>query len=85
LHGFICGNYNCILFIFAQAESTKQATRQKVPDASEESNDQVASTSDAKVCADIKLGVFAVCSEALYLNKLLTFSSDYATPITQNC
>jgi protein TIF31 len=33
---------------FVEAESTKQATRQKVPDASEESNDQVASTSDAK-------------------------------------
>ena len=74
--------YNCILFIFGQAESTKQSTRQKVPDASEESGDQVASTSDAKVCADIKL--LAVCSEALCLNKLLTFSSDYATPIVQN-
>lgn len=46
---------NCILFMFGQAESTKQSTRQKVPDALEESGDQVASPSDAKVCADINL------------------------------
>nr|CAB3450888.1 unnamed protein product [Digitaria exilis] len=33
---------------FVEAESTKQSTRLKVPDALEESNDQIASTSDAK-------------------------------------
>ncbi|CAN6280189.1 unnamed protein product [Urochloa humidicola] len=33
---------------FVEAESTKQSTRKKLPDASEESNDQIASTSDDK-------------------------------------
>ncbi|CAL4885019.1 unnamed protein product [Urochloa decumbens] len=38
---------------FVEAESTKQSTKQKLPDASEESNDQVASSSDDKAsCVD---------------------------------
>jgi hypothetical protein len=51
------------IFIFGQAESTKQSTRRKVPDVSEESNDQVASPSDTKVCADINLGVLTKSCE----------------------
>ena len=67
LHGQICDKINCILFIFEQAESTKKSSRHKVPDAPEESHDQVIGTSDAKVSADNNLGVLVIWSEALYL------------------
>ena len=46
LHGQICDKINCILFIFEQVESTKKSSGHKVPDALEESQDQVARTSD---------------------------------------
>lgn len=72
---------NSILFMFVQAESTKQSTRLKVPDALEESNDQIASTSDAKVCADIYLRE-SVWLEVL-IHKLPVVSSDHATLIAK--
>ncbi|OEL12516.1 Clustered mitochondria protein [Dichanthelium oligosanthes] len=47
---------------FVEAESTKQSPRQKVPDAPEESSDQVASTSDAKATSVEGNGKSEECS-----------------------